>query len=326
MSWAMTLVGVYFYYKVTQLAAEVSLETGGQWTGVITIYVFLSQLLTFGFAIALALHVRKPSTQTMLILFVGLAFYLERILIHGRRMAMIELFLFFAMALWFNRRWAPPRWAVISGILIGVLVVNSIGDYRATMLEGDRTTYTGAGLREVLSIDYLGNLRNNFSEGGADIKNALYGIEAADQSFEFDYGLSFYNAVITRYVPAQIIGTDFKQSLLVDVGISESDLLGHAPNTGSTYTGLSDSFWSFWYFGAVKFFLIGFIFSRWFRAAVKGNLAAQIVAMILAYSALGSMPFSTHTFFLKFVDLIVFLLPVLWYARVGKSTPLNKLA
>lgn len=320
----LSLLGAFFFYKVSQLAAEVSLATGGQWTGVITIYVFFSQLLTFGFVLALILHLKRPSRPTLVIMLFGLAFYLERIVVHGRRTFMIELFLFVVMALWFNRRWAPPRWTVISGIILGMLVVNSIGDYRSAMLEGDRTTWTGAGVSEILEIDYWGNLKRSFTQGGFDMTNALYRIEAVDRELAFDYGTSLYNAAVTLFVPAQIIGADLKQNLIFDIGTQGFGTTGHTPHAGTTLTGLSDAFASFWYFGAMKFFLIGLIFSRWFKAATQGHVAAQLIAVLVAYQALIAFPFSTNYFFLKFVTLAAFILPVLLYARTRKGQAFQK--
>lgn len=315
----LTLVGAFFFYKVSLLAAEVSLQHGGQWTGIITIYVFFSQLLTIGFVLALVLQLKRPSWPTLLITLFGLAFYLERIIIHGRRSAMIELFLIIVLALWFNRRWAPPRWSVISGVIVGVLVVNSIADYRSTMLEGDRTTWTGAGLSEIMEIDYWGNLKRNFSEGGFDVKNALYRIEAIDQNLSLDYGTALYNDFVRRYVPAQIIGPDLKMSLMVDIGVKDYGNLGYTAVTGTTLTGLSDSFSSFWYLGAFKLFLIGIIVSRWHKAAECGGIPAQVIVILVAYPALLALPFSTSQFFLKFFELAIFLVPALAFSRVAKK-------
>jgi hypothetical protein len=317
---ALTAIGAFFYYKVSLLAAEVSLATGGQWTGVITIYVFFSQMLTIGFVLALVLHLKRPSWPTLAIVLFGLAFYLERVLIHGRRSAMIELFLIIVMALWFNRRWAPPRWSVIAGVMAGTLLVNSIGDYRSTMLEADSTTWSGAGLTEVLEIDYLGNLERNFTVGGFDVTNALYRIEAADRTLAFDYGFAVYNAFVTLYVPAQIVGAVLKSALKINIVKRDNSPLGHTPHTGTTVTGISEAFLSFWYFGAGMFFLIGRIANRWYKAAVNGgSIGNQTVAILIAYPALLAFPSSLSYFFFKFFELLIFLAPVLLWARTVKS-------
>lgn len=315
---ALTAIGAFFYYKVSLLSAEVTLATGGQWTGVITIYMFFSQMLTIGFVIALVLQLKRPSWATLAIVLFGLAFYLERGIAHGRRSAMIEIFLIVVMALWFNRRWAPPRWSIISGVMIGVLVVNSIGDYRSTVREEGRMAWSLSG---VLEIDYLGNLERNFAVAGFDMTNALYRIEAADRALDFDFGLSMYNAFVTYYVPAQIVGSDLKNALKLKFAEQDNSPLGHTPHTGTMLTGMSEAFLSFWYLGAGLFFLIGTIANRWYRAAANdGNIAAQSVAILIAYPALLAFPASLSYFFFKFFELLIFLLPVLLFARTSNKT------
>lgn len=311
----LTLLGAYFFYQVSLLSAEVSLEHGGQWTGIITVYHFLSQLVTIGLVIALLVHLNRPDWSTFLIVFVDVMLFLDRIVMHGRRSDAIEFFVIVTLSLWFTRRWAPPRWIVISAVVIGVLVVNSIGDYRRTMLERDRTTWTGAGISEILDIDYVGNLKRNFEEPGGDVINAVYRIEAVDRSLKLDYWLSIYDAFINNLVPGQFVGRDFKQSLMLDIGTSNYGNSRHVPQVGSTETGLADAFASFWYFGLIKFFLIGLILSRWYKAAMRGNVAAEIIVILVMYPALLSFAFDTNKFFLEFVSLALFLLPGLALAR-----------
>ncbi len=60
-STCLSLFGFYFFLKVGQLAEETTKIMGGAWSGPITIYVFLSKAMTFGFVIAMLLYLRKPS-------------------------------------------------------------------------------------------------------------------------------------------------------------------------------------------------------------------------------------------------------------------------
>lgn len=325
---AMTLVGAFFFYQVGQLAAEVTADVGGQWTGIITIYVFFAQLLSFGMALALVLFTRKPDWPTLALVIFGLVFYIDRILIAGRRAAMVELGMMVLLAFWFNRRLLPPRWAMVVTVFLGVLVINSIGDYRSVMLGKDRTTWSGAGVSEILDIDYLGNIKR-MATGEApnfELTNAVMNIAAADRTLRFDFGLSHWNGLVQRYVPAQWVGHEFKQYLSFDLGDQARRVFGHRAYTGTTSTGLSDAFLSFWFFGAFKFLLIGLIMCRWYRAALQGQIVAQLVVILAITPALHAITHSTHSFFVIFLQLGVFLLPVFWFARrrpVGKLNPLK---
>lgn len=318
----LSLLGAFFFFKVGKLAAEAIDLYGGAWTGVITIYVFFSHMLTVGFAIALILHLRRPSFGTWLIIGFGLIFYLERVFIAGRRAAMVELFLMILFALWFNRRWAPPRSTVIGAFIVGALVINSAGDYRGTMLGEDRASWSGAGVEEILSIDFVGNLKRivEGEAGGEEVRNAVLTIEATDRQLSFDYGLSTWNAFLHNYVPSQLVGTDFRTALTIDLEDEAYREFGHVPWPGTTPTGLADSFSSFWFIGAMKFFLIGYILSRWYRAANEGNFVAQLVIMLTMGAALHAITHTTHHFFLVFIKLAAFTIPVLIYARVKRQS------
>ncbi|HEY8360513.1 MAG TPA: hypothetical protein VIL30_23915, partial [Ramlibacter sp.] len=174
-------IGGFFFYQVSLLAPEVSLETGGQWSGPITILIFFARLLTVGFVIAVILHMRRPSLASYCLLGLGLPFYFDRIVLQGRRGDLVELLVFFGFALYFGRHWRPARW-VAAAIAIGsILFINSIGPYRALMLQEDRTTWTGAGIEEIMSIDFIGNLRASFTDNAPDIINAVYLIHAANE-------------------------------------------------------------------------------------------------------------------------------------------------
>ncbi|MBK1633340.1 hypothetical protein CKO31_21815 [Thiohalocapsa halophila] len=313
----MSLLGAFFFFQVSRLAASVTAVHSGAWTGPITIYVFFSQLLTIGLVIAIILHLSKPRWQTLLIIVFDLSFYLDRIVIHGRRDAMVELGLIILMAFWFHRRWLPSRWFIIAGLVGGSLFINSIGDYRATMLAEDRSSWSGAGLQEILSIDFVGNL-NKIIEGeaaSADLYNAAMDIEAADRLAVFDFWLTLWNQVVGSFVPGQWVGHDVKNSLMLDLGVKGYEHFGYAQQRGSTSTGLSDAFRSFWFFGAIKFFLAALIMSRWYQAGVNGNIVAQMILMLIISDSLHLVTHSSTRFYMGFIELAAFLLPLLLFAR-----------
>jgi len=316
----LSLLGAFFFYQVSLLAVDVIATFGGEWTGVITIYIFLARLLAAGFAMALLLHLAKPTWPTLIIVLFGLSFYLDRILIHGRRADAVELCLMVLMALWFQRRWLPPRSLMIGAFLLGALFVNSIGDYRSTMLGKDRYSWSGAGVTKILEIDFAGNLHRivEGEEPSYELYNAMLSIEATDRRLDFDYGLSLWNGFVQRYIPGQFLGPGVKRSLYVEREDSARQLFGLVPHPGSTMTGLTDAFQSFWFFGAIKFFLIGFIMSRWWHAARAGNRVAQMVLMLCVGASLHAITHATHHFFVVFVEIVTFMLPALLYARVPR--------
>ena len=229
----------------------------------------------------------------------------------GRRSAMVELFIILTLNFWFFRRKIVPRWLMACILLFGTLVINSIGDYRSSIMGKE-----AQGLNAVMQIDFVGNLEKLFTEGGIELENLVYNIEAYDRRMNFDYGASTWNDFVLRYIPGQFVGENIKKGMMIDfdqAAYLEFYRIGNVG--GSTVTGMSDAFASFWYFGAIKFFIIAFVIAKLYRAAIKCHLVAQILIMLVYVGSLESITHGTEKFFLIFPQLGFFLLPALLYAR-----------
>lgn len=303
---ALTLLGALSFYKVGDLAIDEDL--GSQWSGPITIYFFFGQLLTVGLVLALVVHMKRPSWVTLAVVVGGMAFYLHRGVILGRRGEMAEFVLMVGVGLYLRYRWVPPRAMVIAMLAAGTLWINAIGDYRSEVVGG------GDVLSAVSSIDFVGNLRSAFDDA-PDVINAVYAIDAADRDLSFNYGLRLYNDVIMRYVPGQIIGRDLKESLKSGIGELEY-APGYHFRTGTTNTGMGWAFQTLWYLGAVWFYAIGVIMNRWFRAATQGSLVGSVVVILVYYQSLVAFSFSPAQIFLRLIFLMFSLAPVLCFARL----------
>jgi hypothetical protein len=313
----LSILGAYFFYQVTLLAPDVILEMGGRWSGQITIFNFLSKMTTVGLAIAMLLLVRRVTPVTLMIVALDLSLYMHRVIIQGRRGALIELGVMAVFSMWFYKKWLPSRWVMVTAIMTGTLFVFSIADYRSLMLERSTFSWSGAGVEEILDIDFLGNMRKllNDSEYKHEVTNAVVNIEAAKRMGHMDYGLSLWNEFVHTYIPGQLLGAGFKAGLKVDladpVKVAFSRYNG---SVGSTVTGLTDSFLSFGYFGCIKFFVIGYIMSKLYLAAKAGSVSSQLVLILVTPAALHAITHSTHWFFLAFVQVAVFAIPAMFFA------------
>lgn len=306
----LSVTGAYFFFAIGRLPEE--LTAVAQWTGIPTVYAFFAYLLSYGFAVALVAYLRRPSKPALLVILFDCLFYLDRMVIHGRRAEIVAFSVMVLLALWFQRGLVLPRTVVVAGLLGGTLLINSIGDYRAAMLSEEGPLWC-----DIASIDYLANLKSLFTEGGDELTNAVYNIEAVDRTHDFDFGLYHWNAMVFSYIPAQFLGQDFKDSLMIELSNPAYTEFLYDPHTGTTPTGLSDAFGSFWYFGSLKFFLIGFVMSRLYRGAQRGHLAAQVLLMVTMTPALHTITHSTHWLLKEWPQIFVFLLPALYFAKTG---------
>lgn len=305
------VLGAYFFYQAGRISATEDL--GQQWSGPITIYVFLGQFFTVGTVLAFLLHAHRPSRTTLVMTIVGLLFFLHRGLVVGRRTALVEFFLFSCMVLYYRYRFTPSR--VLTGVSLVLLAffVNSTVEYRSTLREkqGAPTTFSA-----LMDINYIENFLLSFTRA-PDATNAVYLIDTTDRDLNLDYGSNLYNALVNRFIPGQIVGEGAKKSLYI--GEYGYDFGDHVPRTGTTITGVGFAFASFWYLGFFWFYLIGALFGRWFTAAEAGSFVSQAVLALTLYQGMICFIFSPADLFLRIVFLGFVLVPLFVFASRGRE-------
>lgn len=311
-----SLLGAGFFWKVNMMASEASIDFGGGWTGIITIYVFLGKLLTIGMIIFAILYFKNGWAYAGSGLFLCLLFYVDRIVFYGRRAPIIELVMMFVYGGWFCRGVLFKRRYFIAIFLLGMLWINSIGDYRSTMLNDDFSRAESS-ISDLLEIDYFGNLMNIFSGAQEieEITNAAYMISASSIMMKFDYGLSLWNAFVLQFFPGQIFGSWVKTAIMFDLVDPVIGVYSYNKNFGTTVTGMTDSFLSFWYFGCIKFFVIGYLFKKIYVTGLAGGFLAQAATIYMATPALHAVTHDTHHYFLAIFEFAFFVLPIYLFCR-----------
>jgi hypothetical protein len=302
------LVGAYFYYAISRLPAEMVENT--QWTGLPVAYLFFARMLTYGFAIAVLMFARSGSRIALLLALFGALFYFDRIVFGGRRLDTGEFAMIILLAWFFQRDRCLPRPAMLASLVVGALVINSIGDYRS--ISGKEG---GPQWNDIANIDFTGNFQRLTEQGGAELTNAVHIIGAVGNTMEFDLGVFHWNQLVFAYVPAQLIGSDFKQALYLPISSPAYEQYFYTPPMGSTLTGFSDAYASFWYFGCLKFFIIAFCMQKLWWHAREGSFLAQICYMLLPIQALEAITHTTQNFLSPWVHMAIFLLPALYLAR-----------
>ena len=92
---------------------------------------------------------------------------------------------------------------------------------------------------------------------------------------------------------------------------------------GTTETGMADAFQSFWYFGALKFFLISYLLSRLWASAQDGQMAGQLTYMLSVVPATHVVSHQTDWVLMAWVHMILFLVPSLALAVVAGGRALR---
>ncbi len=308
----MSVVGSFFYYQLSQQRGE--LQVGAGTTGLPVMQIFFSRLLVYGLGIAVLCFARRPSLPSAGIICFDALFYLHRIVITGKRGEAFEFVILIVLAFWFQRRRILlPRTAVLAGLLLGTLAMGSVGDYR-DITRNERQLSTSS----IGEIRLLENFEKGLERGGMEMRNAIYLINHADNTMQFDYGLFHWNVLVFNFIPAQIVGKNLKNSLIVHM--TELEDRNYNPWFGTTETGMSDAFVSFWYFGFVKFLVIAYVLARMYRTAMSGGLAAQLIYMFSVTPATHTISHHTQWIFSAWLDMALFLLPLLLLARRRHAT------
>ncbi len=304
----LTLIGAYFFFEISRLPEEMT--SASMWSGVTVAYLFFAQILTYGFAIAVLLYFRTRSLSALVVALFGSLFYLDRIVIAGRRGVALEFIFILVMGWWFGRKRILPKSMVFSAIVLGTLGLYSTGDYRSIAQEED-----GLHWSNLRTIPFVENLHRLVTQGGEEMRNVVYTIEGIDRTGDFDLGLFHWNTLVFNYVPAQIVGVDFKNSLMVETRNVSEDVFGFQATNGSTTTGMVDAFGSFWYVGCLKFFFIAFIMRKIYSAATQGGITAQLLYMLILMPALHCITHHTQWFLTPWVHMGLFLFPALYLSR-----------
>jgi len=305
----LAICGMFFFFSISRIPDD---QKVGQWSGLPVAYYFFAKTLPYAFAIAMFCFAKASSRWALAIIVICGIFYADRILIAGRRGIAFECIFIVLMAYWFHRRKTIPRFAMIALAALSPFILFNTGEYRQAVRDGPGTV--------AKDFDPMDNVANILEEGGEETRNTIIHIAAKDWTRDFDFGIFHWDQLVFNYVPAQIIGIDAKRSLMSDVSNDAYAIYGHQDAVGSTVTGLSDAFASFWYFGCFKFFIISWVLARLYYGAMEGSMAAAIIYALMISNGVHSITHHTSWFVSPWVHLVVFLGPCLWLARLQYRT------
>ncbi len=308
LAFILSLISSFFFFLISRLPDEMTDES--QWTGLPVAFIFFARSLKYGLAIALYLFFKYKDKRALGIVLFDMIFYLDRILISGRRGDTVELAMVLLLTLFFTRQYIIPRVAMFSGLVFGTLLVHSIGDYRHQVRGEGKSP-----LEAIQNISFRDNFDQIMQEGHAEVTNAIYTIASTEATGNYDFGIFHWNTLIFNYVPAQLFGRAFKDALLIKYEDGFGPYFYYQVKVGSTFTGIADAFRSFGYFGFLKFFLIAYIIRGMFLSAKDGNIVFIFVLAVITKDAMHAITHHTQWFFSPLVHISIFLLSGLYLIK-----------
>lgn len=268
---------------------------GGQWTGVITMWALLAKANGFGLCLAILVFARTRSLAAIAIAAVAVLPLAQASFLSVRREALFDLVILTAGAWYVAKRRYPPRVAVVVALLVGAVILNAASDIRQRVI-GEGESFVGVMLSEET---YQGFSYTSLGQGKAsEVGLAQYDFWYVNQTWRWELGAEHWNSLANQYIPAFILGREFKESLMLSTlnrRIASGTEEG-AFSLGSTRTGFSDSYRAFGFFGFSIFFFISYFFGVLFSKSYHSGIDAQYVYLVLLAEGLKMITHSTAEF------------------------------
>lgn len=300
------LFSAYFAYKLR--GVDVELLAQSQWSGVQTIYYTLT---TPGYFIAAVAPIAYFMTRKKLFAVCGLVafgWYLAPPILDGKRNEIIEAGLI-ALICWgvVLRKPIPKSLVIVAGVFCAALF-SVIGAYRTAAKESGAI----AGLKNAFSAETREIEENQAPEFRyVEVNNYLAIVDCYLEGRWPNGGLSYWNALVHRYVPGQIIGERTKKALQVEYDtVSRIEIMnkGMPSTVGSTFTGFSDTFQAFLMFGPFVFYLSGRFLRSVFLQATRGSAPALFCYAHLLVMSGVSITHSTNYLMTACINLSLWML------------------
>jgi hypothetical protein len=269
-------------------------EQGGL-TGIATIYLFFGGLSAPGFAIALQLLREKFTPMRLTATVLGSISPLGAVFT-GRREGAVVFFVTIALSAYFTKRKAPKALVIFAALFFAMIAIPATGAYRGLVAKGE------VSLSKVQQIKPVQNFVEFFTQQSVlELRNAAGLIRSTKIHNEFGLGRGYWNQIVYRFVPAQIFGKEFKESLMLGANpervAATRQVTTFETSVGSTLTGMGDSYEQFGWFGCLFFAALGALFkSLWTAAMQPRALFAQVFYMMICTSAMRSVTHQTVDF------------------------------
>ncbi|NWF61049.1 MAG: hypothetical protein HXY43_17750 [Fischerella sp.] len=286
----------------------------GNWTGPATIYFFFIQAGNIAFGIFILQLLKRPNIINFIFAVLsGMPLFSQ--VMSGRRQPTMTFAIIIGISFWLVRRYIPSKALVITAIVVMTFLIPVFGELRSDFWN---LVFSGD-WQGVLSASQIAF--SNLQKGEIlELRNAALLIDATDFTGVYGYGSSWWDSIIFQFVPGQIVGFDFKQSLQLNLVGVNYELLkskyAYTPPTGATFTGLADSFTEFSYFGCLSFALIGYIFKNlWISAVYYKSIFSQLLYMGLVSPAMLALTHGIGRWWQEALFQLVFLGLASYYSR-----------
>jgi len=297
---------------------DIQTADNSNWTGPATIIYFFGNLRHAGFAILLNLAIRKWNLRHLMGLVLSLMPVLYMVLIAGRRTSTFIFLITIGLTLFYTKKLLPTRWIVLLAVVACAYLIPLLG-----ALRGDFWTLLLSG--QFGEIDFSSGIDRILLSGDVlELRNAAMSIETVNSTQAFGYGRGLWNDIVFQYVPGQLVGYEFKDSLSFENTLTADikALYGVSFSLGSTPTGIGDSYVELGFAGCFIFGAIAYLFRHlWTASFHYSSIYAQILYIGLIGPALIGVTHGVGIFFQHAIIQYICLWSVWKYSHIPRAYP-----
>jgi oligosaccharide repeat unit polymerase len=249
-------------------------------TGPFTILAFFAGFAVISFPIFLNRALEKHTLKNILFALLAGAPIAGAMIFAGRRGQTVEMVVFVAIILYFKKGITPGRLLVLSFVFATAYLIPVMaamrGELWSKLSEGNFAEIPfELSMNKILKGDIL------------ELRNAAAVIQSTTITGEYGYGTGYWDALVFRYVPGQLVGFDIKNGLQFNWTPDVNKTINYKISFGSTSTAIADTYQQLGYFGCLFFWIQGFFFKNlWVLAARRNSFIAQVAYVALVPAAL----------------------------------------
>jgi hypothetical protein len=303
------LIGNFANFMLNRISIQTA--ENGNWTGIATIYFFFLQTAFIAFTIFLIKSLKKISYANLVCLIISGSPLIQMVL-GGRRQPTMTLAIVIGLSVFLVHRMIPPRWFFVLFVVSTLFLIPLFGAVRGeiwTML----FSADWAALGTAIQGSFSGLLEGDILE----LRNAALLIDAADRTNTFGLGRGYWDALIFQFIPGQWLSFEFKQSLMFHADKFDLvDLYNYSTHTGTTTTGIGDSYVEFSYFGCLIFAIIAYIFKHlWIASVYYKSMPSQLLYIGLISPSMVAITHGVARFLQEFVFQLICISLIVLYSR-----------
>lgn len=338
-----TIIG--FLCNIAIGNVDIEQQKVSQWTGILTIYSFFQGLLYIGFTINLHFALRRHNFLYWLMFAFSAFWPIFKFLFYARRTEAVIYITIVLLTLWFVRGYIASSQVIFIAAIFGFFFLNAIGSYRSELgnlnigYSNWQDFFSFNWFDEWLTafgkVDWWAEATKsigvsdtesyNTTTHSSETKFAASVIQATNETGQFGYGTAIWNRLIFGFVPAQFLGTDFKESLYINVTESVTMKIQNYFSTQTFTTGyvlpiMGELFSQLSFFGFPICYWIGKKLKiLWLSVNQEAKISNQILyPILLAYSVslcLGGVA----GYLYLFITNIIFLIPIKYIELIEKK-------